>query len=99
VNPQPAPDTVEIGELTAGGAANPQAQQAAADLVASIEKRLNGLSAQTVRRQRTQVSRIRNFWQQAQAALSSGDVEGAKTLATKANLLLDDLQKQGSGGV
>ncbi len=91
-------DTAAIGELTAGGAANPQAQQEAADLIASIEKRLNVMSAQTVRRQRTQINRVRNFWRQAREALSTGDTDGAKTLATKAKLLLDDLEKQNGRG-
>jgi ribosomal protein S20 len=91
-------DTAAIGELTAGGAANPQAQQEAADLIAAIEKRLNEMPAQTLRKQRTQISKIRNFWQQARDALNSGDIEGAKTLGTKAKLLLDDLDKQGGGG-
>lgn len=86
-------DTAAIGELTAGGAANPQAQQEAADLIGSIEKQLSSLSAQTVRTQRTQISKVRNFSRQAQEALSSGDIEGAKTLATKGKLLLDDLVK------
>jgi ribosomal protein S20 len=95
--PAPMTDTVAIGELTAGGAANPQAQQGAADLIASIEKRLNTLSAQTIRRQRTQINKVRNFQRQAQEALNSGDIEGANTLATKAKLLLDDLEKQGNG--
>lgn len=96
--PEPMPDTVAIGELTAGGAADPQAQQEDANLISSIEKRLNALPARTVRRQRTQINKIRNFWQQAREALNSGDVEGAKTLATKAKLLLDDLERQGGGG-
>lgn len=91
--PEPMTDTAAIGELTAGGAANPQAQQEAADLIGSIEKQLSSLSAQTVRAQRTQISKVRNFSRQAQEALSSGDIEGAKTLATKGKLLLDDLVK------
>ncbi len=90
-------DAAAIGELTAGGTADPQAQQDAADLLASIEKRLNGLPQQTVKKQRLQINKVRNFWRQAQEALNSGDAEGAKTLATKAKLLLDDLEKQGSG--
>jgi len=36
---------------------------------------------------------VRNFRKDAQEALKSGDAEGAKTLATKAKLLLDDLEK------
>ena len=94
---QPMTDEAVIGDLTAGGAANPQAQHDTADLISSIEKRLDGLPAQTVRRQRSQVNRVRNFWRQAHEALNSGDVEGATTLATKAKLLLDDLEKPGGG--
>lgn len=98
VSPEPMTDIAAIGELTAGGAANPQAQQEAADLIASIEKRLNTMSAQTVRRQRAQINRVRNFWRQAREALNSGDTDGAKTLATKAKLLLDDMEKQNGRG-
>lgn len=82
-----------IGSLSLGGEASPRAQQEAADMIASIQNRLSNLSAAKVRQERSQVSRIRNFRRQAQDALNSGDVEGAKTLATKARLLLDDLEK------
>jgi hypothetical protein len=96
--PEPEPttdDAAAIGDLTAGGAANPQAQHEAASLIHTIQLRLNALSPQTARRQRAQVNRVRNFWKQAQEALNSGDVEGATTLATKAKLLLDDLDRLG----
>jgi hypothetical protein len=88
-------DEAAIGDLTAGGAANPQAQYEAASLIHTIQIRLNGLSPQVARRQHSQVNRVRNFWKQAQEALNSGDVEGATTLATKAKLLLDDLDRLG----
>ncbi len=42
----PPPEETAIGALTAGGEASPQTQQEAADLIASIEKRLNALPAQ-----------------------------------------------------
>jgi hypothetical protein len=88
----PTPDAA-VGALTAGGETNPQTKQEAEDLIASIDKMLNSLSAQKVEEQKTQVSKVRNFWKDAQEALKSGDAEGAKTLATKAKLLLDDLEK------
>ncbi len=44
------------------------------------------------------MSKIKNFQRQAKQAMSSGDAEGAKTLATKAKLLLDDLDKPTVGG-
>jgi ribosomal protein S20 len=62
-------------------------------LIASIEKRLNALSAQQTDEQKAQVSKVKNFLKDSQEALKSGDAEGAKTLATKAKLLLDDLEK------
>ncbi|MBB5339300.1 hypothetical protein [Tunturiibacter gelidoferens] len=88
----PSPDAA-VGALTAGGETNPQTKQEAEDLIASIEKRLNGLPAAKVEEQKAQVSKVKNFWKDAQDALKSGDAEGAKTLATKAKLLLDDLEK------
>jgi ribosomal protein S20 len=91
-NPPPAEESA-IGALTAGGEADPQAKQTAADLIASIEKRLNALSPQATEEQKAQISKVRNFWRDAQEALKSGDAEGAMTLATKAKLLLDDLEK------
>ena len=86
-------EQVAIGALSLGGEANPRAQQEAGELLASIEKRLSGLPSDKARSDKAQVSRIRNFQRQAQEALSSGDVEGAMTLGTKAKLLLDDLEK------
>ena len=62
-------------------------------MIASNERRLNGLSSQLQESEKAQISKVRNFQKQAQDALSSGDVEGAKTLATKAKLLLDDMEK------
>ena len=88
-------DTV-IGALTPGGAdQTPQARQDAQELLASTDRRLNALPAQTQQTQKAQISQIRNFWKQAVDALKAGDAEGAKTLALKAKLLLDDLEKAG----
>jgi hypothetical protein len=87
-----AEDTA-IGSLTAGGETNPQTKQEAEELIASSEKRLNALSAQKAEEEKPQVNKVKNFLKDAQDALKSGDAEGAKTLATKAKLLLDDLEK------
>jgi ribosomal protein S20 len=91
--PATSSETAAIGSLSLGGVATPRAQQEAVELIGSIEKRLSSLSAQKAETEKQQVSRIRNFQRQAQEALDSGDVEGAKTLATKARLLLDDLDR------
>ena len=84
-----------IGALTAGGDATPQTRQEATELIASNDKRLKALPASIVKSQRSQINKILNFQRQAQAALNSGDAEGAKTLATKAKLLLYDLDRGG----
>lgn len=91
--PTTPPEADPIGSLSLGGEASPRAQQEASEMIASIEQRLGALPSSKARQERSQVSRIRNFRRQAQEALNSGDVEGAKTLATKARLLLDDLEK------
>ncbi|MDE3105000.1 MAG: hypothetical protein KGK08_07475 [Acidobacteriota bacterium] len=107
VRPQPAPQqgagqpatdaddngTVAIGELTAGEDSSAQTRQDATDLIAENNRQLARLSAQIQREKRTQINKIRNFQHQAQAALDSGDAEGAKTLATKARLMLFDLSR------
>lgn len=91
--PTPAAEAAAIGSLTAGGASSPQTRQDAANLIGSNERRLAALPAQKAEAQRGEVSTVRNFEKQAQDALNSGDAEGAMTLATKAKLLLDDLEK------
>ncbi|MCU1247666.1 MAG: putative lipoprotein [Edaphobacter sp.] len=93
VAPPPSPEDTAIGALTAGGEANPQTKQEAADLITSSAKRLNALPTQKAEDEKAQVSKVKNFLKDAQEALKTGDAEGAKTLATKAKLLLDDLEK------
>ena len=88
-----SPEETAIGALTAVGEANPQAKQEAEDLITSSEKRLNALTPQKAEDEKAQVNKVKNFLKDAQEALKSGDAEGAKTLATKAKLLLDDLEK------
>jgi ribosomal protein S20 len=89
----PAPEETAIGALTAGGEASPQIKQEATELITASEKRLNALPAQKAEDEKAQVSKVKNFLKDAQEALNTGDAEGAKTLATKAKLLLDDLEK------
>lgn len=99
-SPPPSPggsaaDTV-LGALTPGGVdESPQVRLDAQELLASTDRRLNALPSQIVQAQRAQISKIRNFWKQGSDALKTGDAEGAKTLALKAKLLLDDLEKAG----
>jgi hypothetical protein len=96
--PQPteeaAPAELAIGSLSTGTDATPQIQQQAQDKISSLLKRLNALSVRTVEAQKRQVRQVRHFLDQAQQALNTGDTEGAKNLATKAGLLMDDLEKK-----
>jgi hypothetical protein len=92
-NTVPDAGVVAIGELSTGGNSTPQSQQEAKDLIGAITKRIAGLSSRKAYAQRGQVRQVRHFLDQAQQALNSGDAEGAKTLATKAKLLMDDVEK------
>ena len=83
-----------IGSLSAGGAPSQQTQQQAQGLIASILKRISALPANVADAQKKQIRQIRNFLDQAQKALNSGDADGANNLATKAKLLMDDLEKK-----
>jgi len=91
----PGTEESAIGALTTGEDTSPQRLKEIADLIASNDRRLKALTAKTVNSQHSQISKIRNFQRQAQRALDSGDAEGAKTLATKASLLLNDLDRGG----
>ncbi len=82
-----------IGALTVGGEQSPRALQEATELLAANERRLVALSGNATKAQVDLVGKVRNFQKDAQVALTSGDAEGAKTLATKGKLLLDDLDK------
>jgi hypothetical protein len=63
-------------------------------MISSILKQIAALSTKTTDAEKRQIRQIRHFLDQAQQALSTGDTEGAKNLATKARLLMDDLEKK-----
>jgi hypothetical protein len=88
------PAASAIGTLSTGGDAAPQSQQQAQDLIVSIQKQIEALPANIANAQKKQIRQIANFIDQAKRALNSGDAEGARNLATKAKLLLDDLEKK-----
>jgi hypothetical protein len=72
---EPSPEETAIGALTAGGEANPQTKQEAADLITSSEKRLKALQAKKEKDEKAQVNKVKNFLKDAQDALKSGDAE------------------------
>jgi ribosomal protein S20 len=54
---------------------------------------LNGVNRTLSDSEQKTADHIREFLKQAHAALDSGDVEGAQTLAAKAQVLLTELTK------
>jgi hypothetical protein len=90
----PEPAALAIGALSSGGDSTPQSQQDAKDLIASIQKRIAALPSKTASQQKEQLRQVLYFLKQAQQALNTGDAEGAKNLATKAKLLMDDVEKK-----
>jgi len=88
------PAALAIGALSSGGDSTPQSLQQTRDLIAAIKKRLAALSSKIASEQKAEISQVNRFLKQAQQALDSGDAEGAKNLATKAKLLMDDVEKK-----
>lgn len=83
-----------IGAISAGGDDVAHTAQQARDLINAVLKRVSALSAQIASAQKQEMRQVRNYLDQAQKALKSGDAEGAHTLATKANLLMDEVEKK-----
>ncbi|HVN92605.1 MAG TPA: hypothetical protein VMT38_02865 [Terracidiphilus sp.] len=85
-----APNGVSaIGQLAAGDPASYR-QQTEAD-IASIQRGLDGIHRTLSDSDQKTADQIREFLKQANTALASGDVDGARTLAAKAQVLLAGL--------
>jgi len=89
--PPPNPAVSAIGQLSSGDPAN--FGQQTENSIADIERRLNGINRTLSDSEQKTADHIREFLKQARAALASGDVEGAHTLAAKAQVLLTELTK------
>jgi hypothetical protein len=90
----PAPSPATLGALAPGGGnADPRQQQEVSAKIAAVEKRINDLPAAAADREQKQIAKVRQFLKEASDAWKGGDVEGAGILATKADLLMDDLTK------
>jgi hypothetical protein len=85
------PGVSAIGELSSGGAADSRLQTQ--DLIASTERGLNAITRPLSSSDQKTADHIRDFLKQAKAALASGDVDGANTLAAKAKVLLGELTR------
>lgn len=94
--PEPAsspasPQVSAIGTLSSGDPAD--YRQQTENSIADIEKRLDNVGRPLSDPEQKTADHIREFLKQARAALASGDVEGAHTLAGKAEVLLAELTK------
>ncbi len=90
----PSTPPATLGELAPGGGnANPRQQQEVMARIAAVEKRINDLPSNTADREQKQIAKVKQFLKEASDAWKGGDVEGAGILATKADLLMDDLTK------
>lgn len=89
----PPPAVADLGELTTGGESNnEQMRRQTDDLLKTQNRRLSTLAPSTVARHSKQVEQARLYLKQAGDAWNKQDIEGARTLGTKAKVLLDELQ-------
>jgi hypothetical protein len=91
-----APAPPAIGQLSTDDAGtNAQSRQEAQDLINATENGVNNVVKKPLNQdQQNTVTQIRTFLEKAKQAIGSNDPEGAKGLATKAKVLLDELVKQ-----
>jgi hypothetical protein len=84
-----SPGVSAIGQLSTGSPYDLRSQTS--DSIAATERRLNGINRKLSDQEQKTTGQIREFLKQARAALASGDVDGARTLAAKAKVLLGEL--------
>ncbi len=84
------PEVNAIGQLSSGDPADLRRQTEAT--IGSTERGLSGINRSLNDQEQKTAEHIREFIKQAKAALASGDMDGASTLAAKAKVLLAELQ-------
>jgi hypothetical protein len=90
--PGAAPSVSAIGQLS-GGASGDQRSETE-ETINVTEKGVNGITRTLNDAEVKTAAQIHEFLKQAREALASGDVDGAKTLAIKAKVLLNELNPQ-----
>jgi hypothetical protein len=90
--PATTPSVSAIGELS-GGASGDQRSQTE-ETINTTEKGVNAINRGLNDSETKTAAQIREFLKQARQALTSGDVDGALTLAKKAKVLLAELSNQ-----
>jgi hypothetical protein len=88
-----APPAVSaVGSLSTGEPADLRKQTD--DTISQTERGLNGITRTLNDQEKKTSAQIREFLKQARSALTTGDVDGAHTLAQKAKVLLGELTTQ-----
>ena len=87
----PSPEVSAIGQLSSGDPVNYRQQTEQA--IWSIERGLNGINRTLSDSDQKTAAQIREFLKEARTALASGDVDGARTLTGKAQVLLNALMQ------
>lgn len=90
--PSETSEVPAIGKLSSGGTADGRSETA--NSLNSTEHSLNGISRKLSDQEEKTKAQILEYIKQARAALASDDTDGAKNLATKAKLLLNELTTQ-----
>lgn len=90
---QPNPSITALGTLSAGGDVSAETRDAAAGLLRSVHQRMDSTPLDRQAAHHDQFERVKNFVRQADDAWKGGDVEGTRNLATKARVLLDEIQR------
>ena len=86
-----SPGVSAIGQLSSGDASD--LRQQTVNSIAATERGLNAITRALSDQEHKTAAQIREFLKQARAALNSGDVDGAHTLAAKAKVLLGELTR------
>jgi outer membrane biosynthesis protein TonB len=85
------PAVPAIGQLSPGDPSDLRNQTE--DSIALTERGLKDLNRQLDDQEQKTVAQVREFLKQARAALTTGDVDGAHTLALKAKVLLAEINQ------
>ena len=84
-----------IGQISTGDVASgAQTRRETVDLITSTETGLNNIKRTLSTQEQETATQIKAFLTKAKQALTTDDIDGAHTLATKAKVLLDELTKE-----
>jgi len=86
-----SPGVSAIGQLSSGEPSDLRRQTS--DSILATDRALNGIPRKLNDQEQRTAAQIREFLKQARAALASGDVDGARTLASKAKVLLGEINR------